>query len=82
MYECIQFLSRTPRRKTHTGMNAVSESIRIDNFNNIIPTKHILYLSLVGLYELLKDGLAGKIVLLSNIVMQHKGIHLVVNVER
>jgi len=62
VYPACQFLSRVPRRKSMTTMQAVSKSVTINNLDNIIPTEHVLYLSLIGLYKLFKYRLACKVV--------------------
>jgi hypothetical protein len=46
MYECIQFLSRTPRRTGYAALYAKTKSKLVNKANNIVPAEFILYLSL------------------------------------
>lgn len=47
-----------PRGRSNPALNAEAKSIAVHKPNNVVVAEHILYLSFIGLYELLEYRLA------------------------
>ena len=71
-----------PRGRSNPALNAEAKAIPVDKANNIVATEFIFYLSLIGLYELVKYRLACKIVLPDNVKMKSNDIHFCCKSER